>query len=63
MITRPSTYAALLVWGATGFMAQPTIASGVVHLFLAPVMLVAVVWLAHREGKRSVSHSRRPSPN
>lgn len=48
---KPSVYAALATWGATGFMAQPTLASGVVHLAISPLMLAGVIWLAHHEGR------------
>ena len=44
-----STYAALAVWGAAGFMAQPTFASFLVHFFLLPAGLLGVIWLAHHE--------------
>lgn len=49
----PSSYLALVVWGATGFMAQPTVASFAVHFVLVPIMLIAVLWLAHWEGQRA----------
>ena len=48
----PSSYVALVVWGATGFMAQPTIASFVVHFALAPILLLVLLWLAHWDGRR-----------
>lgn len=47
----PSTYVALFVWGATGFMAQPSVASFLVHFLIAPVLLVLALWLAHWEGR------------
>lgn len=50
-LKHPSTYLALATWGATGFMAQPTVASAVVHLFISPLMLVGVIWLARHEGR------------
>ncbi len=49
---RWSTYLALGVWGATGFMAQPSLASLVVHLIISPALLVAVVTVAHWEGRK-----------
>ena len=49
-----STYMALIVWGAAGFMAQPTIASFAVHFFALPLGLLAVIWLAHREGRITI---------
>jgi hypothetical protein len=48
----PSSYLALVVWGAAGFMAQPTIASFAVHFVLLPILLLAILWLAHWEGRR-----------
>lgn len=48
----PSTYAAFVVWAVAGFMGQPTMASFLVHFFILPPMLAAVVWLAHAEGKK-----------
>ena len=50
--TYPSTYLALVSWGATGFMAQPTIASFVVHIFNLGLLAV-ILWFAHREGRQS----------
>lgn len=44
-----STYTAFAVWGATGFMAQPTIASLAVHALLVPCLLALTIWLAHHE--------------
>lgn len=48
----PSSYLALIVWGAAGFMAQPTIASFAVHFILLPILLLVILWLAHWEGRR-----------
>ncbi len=48
----PSSYLALVTWGATGFMAQPTFASFVVHFLFVPLLLGAILWLAHWEGRR-----------
>ena len=48
-----STYMAFATWGVTGFMAQPTIASFVVHIFVTPIFLACVIWMAHHEGKHS----------
>jgi hypothetical protein len=48
-----STYAALVVWGTAGFMAQPTLASFAVHFFATPAALMLVIWLAHHEGRAS----------
>ncbi|MDB5608126.1 MAG: hypothetical protein JWP25_5026 [Bradyrhizobium sp.] len=50
-LKKPSVYAALLVWGSSGFMAQPTIASGFYHILIIPLLLAGVIWLAHREGR------------
>lgn len=52
-LKHPSTYLGLATWGASGFMASPTIASGLYHLFVIPMMLIGVIWLAHHEGKAS----------
>lgn len=51
-----STYAALVVWGAAGFMAQPTLASFAVHFFGLPLGLLVVIWLAHSEGHHAGKH-------
>jgi hypothetical protein len=48
---RWSTYLALGVWGATGFMAQPTLASLVVHMLVSPILLGATIFAAHYEGR------------
>jgi len=48
----PSTYVALVVWGAAGFMAQPTIASFVVHFAFVPLALAGMLWMAHWEGRK-----------
>jgi len=48
-----STYAAFVVWGGAAFMSQPSIASFAVHFFILPPMLLALIWLAHREGRKS----------
>lgn len=48
---RWSTYGAFGIWGSTGFMAQPTFASLVVHIALVPALLALTLWLAHHEGK------------
>lgn len=49
---RWSTYLALGVWGATGFMAQPTLASLVVHMVVSPLLLAATIFVAHHESRR-----------
>ncbi|QPF86990.1 hypothetical protein IC762_12120 [Bradyrhizobium genosp. L] len=46
-----STYAALASWGTAAFMAQPTLASFAAHFVINPLILGAVIWLAHHEGK------------
>ncbi|WP_439398462.1 hypothetical protein ACRQ5Q_14430 [Bradyrhizobium sp. PMVTL-01] len=46
-----STYAALASWGASSFMAQPTMASFVVHFAINPIILMMVIILAHHEAK------------
>jgi len=48
-----STYLVLVAWGASGFMAQPSFASFIVHFFVAPVMLILALQMAHWEGRRS----------
>jgi hypothetical protein len=47
-----STYFAFASWGIAAFMAQPTMASGVAHFLINPLLLAAVIWLAHHEGMR-----------
>lgn len=49
----PSTYMALVVWGTAGFMGQPTFASFLVHFLIMPVVLAAMLWLAHWEGRKA----------
>jgi len=51
--TRLSTYTAFAVWGAAAFMAQPSIASLAVHFVVLPLLIVATIWLAHREGGKN----------
>lgn len=46
-----STYGALVTWGATGFMSQPSFASLVVHIVIVPIFLFGTIWLAHHEGQ------------
>ena len=48
-----STYSAFAVVVAASFMAQPTLASLFVLLFIIPALVCLTIWLAHREGKRS----------
>lgn len=48
-----SIYAALGVWGSSGFMAQPTIASALYHAIIIPLGLGLVIFLARHEGKRT----------
>jgi hypothetical protein len=47
----PSSYVGLVVWGAAGFMAQPTFASFLVHFTVLPAFLFFALWRAHCEGK------------
>lgn len=53
MHTKPSTYVAFVAWGSAGFMAQPTLASFAVHFAVTPLLLLAVIWLAHVEGRKN----------
>ncbi len=46
-----STYIAIGIWVATGFMSQPTIASFVVHFAMVPVALALLIIIAHYEGR------------
>lgn len=48
-----SNYIALVIWGATAFESQPTIASFVVHFTIVPALIVLTLWLAHWEGKHA----------
>lgn len=61
--TYPSSYLALVIWGAAGFMAQPTIASFLVHFFGIPALLYLCLWLAHWEGRNDVVSDRRSTPD
>jgi hypothetical protein len=49
-----SLYVALAVWGTAGFMAQPTLASFLVHFALTPVLLFLLILIAHWEGRSHV---------
>jgi hypothetical protein len=49
-----STYAGFTVWGASGFMAQPSIASGIYHLVVLPLLIILTIALAHREGRSAL---------
>lgn len=51
----PSSYLALVTWGATAFMAQPTVSSLVVHFIIVPLALATTLWLAHWEGRSSAA--------
>lgn len=55
----PSTYLVLVVWGASGFMAQPTLASFVVHFMIAPVFLFLALQMAHWEGRKNPKETNR----
>ena len=48
---RWSTYATLVTWGAAGFMAQPSVASFVVHFTVIPAMVGVTIYLARKEGR------------
>jgi hypothetical protein len=48
-----SSYAGIMVWGASGFMAYPSISSGIYHLTVLPLAILGTIWLAHQEGRRS----------
>jgi hypothetical protein len=45
----PSSYLGVVSWCVTGFMAQPTLASLVVHIVNAG-FIAGMLWLAHHEG-------------
>jgi hypothetical protein len=47
----PSTYLALVIWGATAFESQPTMASFIVHFTIVPALMAGTLWLAHWEGR------------
>ena len=47
----PSTYLALVTWGAAGFMSAPTFAAFLVHFAVVPLSLASMLWLAHWEGR------------
>lgn len=48
----PSTFTALFALLLSAFMAQPTLASLVVHIFLLAVLAINN-WLAHWEGRNT----------
>lgn len=54
----PSSYLVIIAWAASGFMAQPTFASFMVHFVIAPILLVAANYMAHWEGRREVRQDR-----
>ena len=49
----PSNYVGLIIWGATAFESQPTIASFIVHFTIVPALIVLTLWLAHWEGRHT----------
>lgn len=49
----PSIYAAFGIWGSSGFMAQPTLASAFYHLVILPALLALAIWMARHEGRRA----------
>ena len=51
----PSTYLVFIVWALFGFMAQPTVASLMVHV-CGLGLLYVTVWLAHYEGRESARY-------
>ena len=53
MHRRFSTYAAFASWGGAAFTSVPTAASFVVHFVINPIFLALVIWLAHREGRKT----------
>lgn len=50
MGTKPSTYAAIFLWVAVAFTAQPTVGSFIVHFTAVPFGFFVLIWLAHWEG-------------
>lgn len=51
-LTHWSTYFAFLIWGASAFTAQPTIAGLVVHMAVIPLAMLFLVLLARHEGRK-----------
>lgn len=47
----PSVYIAFTVWCLTGFMGHPTIASGMIHVFMTGPLLALLVFTARMEGR------------
>jgi hypothetical protein len=45
-LTHWSTYGGFVIWGASGFMAAPTLASLAYHMFILPLVILATVKLA-----------------
>ena len=52
-----STYSAFAVVIAASFMAQPTLASLFVLLFIIPLLMCLTIWLARHEGRKSKSET------
>lgn len=52
-IGTPSTFAALVSVAVSAFTAQPTMASFVALFIVNPIVLMAVILMAQREGKCS----------
>jgi hypothetical protein len=59
---RPSNYVAMGVWGAAGFMAQPTLASFIVHFAVLPLLLALTLWLAHLETRSNAVTRQQEKP-
>lgn len=55
----PSSALAVVVWGMASFMAQPTVASVMIHLLLLPIVLMLMLWLAHWEGRNHIGEGDR----
>lgn len=46
--THWSTYGGFVIWGASGFMAAPTLASAAYHLFILPLFIFGTIKLAQK---------------
>ena len=45
-LTHWSTYGGFVIWGASGFMAAPSLASLTYHLFILPIVIFVTIKLA-----------------
>ena len=58
-----SVYAALVVWGSSGAMAYPSFSSMLYHVFVMPIALAVLLFIARKEGEDRVDAYRRSPSN